>query len=143
MTKLDERKRILSAKKYFNDFCNIREYCFVENDGDLFSWHNKIIKDFYKIDREIVSATFSIEHSVKFTLLWEKVYLFASKFPWDFFTYRNGVIAKVKINDMKSFLKELFEKQYTYDFYMLSLNPDRVMAFCDNEYDVEFLYIVK
>lgn len=143
MTKLDGRKRILSAKKYFNGFCAIREYCFVENDGDLFLWHNKIIKDFYKIDREIVSATFSIKHSVKFSLLWEKVSLFASEFPLVFFTYRNGVIAKVEVNDMKSFLKELFEKQHTYDFYMLSLKPDRVMAFCDNEYDVEFLYVVK
>lgn len=143
MTELEERKRIIITKRYFDEFFTIREYCFVDDAKDVFLWHNKVVKDFYKIDRKITFATFSIEHDVNFSSLWEKVSFFSSEFPLIFFVYKNGMVVKIEIDDMKSFLEELFEKQSTYDFYMLSLSPDHVMAFCDNEYDVDFLYAVK
>ena len=141
MSKLFERKNILKTKQYFDKFESICKYEFVEDMDNLFLWHEKVIEDFYKIERNEFFPTFSVENDIDFELLWDKVDNVVNLCSMVFYMKKNGILVKVEVDKIKNFVREFFKQQSSYDACLMLLHPNKVVAFCDNEYDVDFLYV--
>ena len=141
MNKLVERKNIFKTKKYFDSFESICKYEFVEDMKDLFSWHKEVIKDFNKIDRVKFFPTFSVENDIDFNSFWEKIDNIISSCSAIFYMMKNGILVRVTVDKIKYFIQECFEKQNSYDAFLMFLNPSKIVAFCENEYDVDFLCV--
>lgn len=146
MAKLVEKKLMLKTKKFFNKFVTISKYEVVEDIDNCFLWHNSIVNDFIKIEREKVAPSFSINNAIDFDTLWERVIPFLKKDKGSksiFFINRNRRLVKIEVESFEDFIREYFSCQNTYDIFIMFLCPNRVFAFCDNEYDIDFLYITE
>ena len=141
MSKFFERKNMFKTRKYFDKFESIFEYEFIKDVNNLFLWHEEIIEDFNKIERKKIFPTFSVENDMDFEFLWEKVVNIVDFCSTVFYIKKNGIFVKIKVDKIKEFVREYFEKQNSYDAFLMFLHPSKVVAFCDNEYDVDFLYV--
>lgn len=125
------------ANSFLKNFSGISEGNIISLDEIDLSWHLKVLNEINsyhkklspinKIDRSdtCVSPISWIDGNL-YEVLNKECYIYFNEY---FFI-------KVVICELKTFLKFLHDYQGNWDISLFFLNPDKVYAICDNEYDM-------
>ncbi|CDH29535.1 hypothetical protein ID858_15845 [Xenorhabdus sp. DI] len=137
-SKLEEKMLLARAKRYINNIQGIEKISIsLSNNDKEFQWHKEIINSILK-GKEIPECKLELPVSEEdiYSYLQSKIHIGECNSYYMFF---EGMVKfSFNIIDLKRFLSSCYALKKTFDLYVLLLNPMKVIAISEEEYELSF-----
>ena len=140
-SRLDEKLLRLKAKKYVNNLHGVADISMNMESDFTFDWHKKCLSKIWR-DEEVPNykLPISTEKDTVIKYFVNNIKISANVIAYILFEGR--LIISFLIFDFESLLSSNMEWIKTYDISLLFLNPNRVIAINENEYDLTIFDII-